>query len=60
MGGEDGDIYVGEKLGNFLLGFYGIEYIFFEDGSFKLVFKISDLYLIYVVVVVGDLCNCCW
>lgn len=27
MGGEDGDIYAGEKLGNSLLGFHGIEYI---------------------------------
>lgn len=39
MGGEDGDIYAGEKLGNSLLGFHGIEYILFEDGSPKSVSK---------------------
>lgn len=60
MGGEDGDIYAGEKLGNSLLGFHGIEYILFEDGSPKSVSKISDLHLTYAVAVAGDLRNRCW
>lgn len=60
MGGEDGDIYAGEKLGNSLLGFHGIEYILFEDGNPKSVSKISELHLTYAVAVAGDLCNRCW
>lgn len=60
MGREDGDIYAGEKLGNSLLGFHGIEYILFEDGSPKSVSKISDLHLTYAVAVAGDLRNRCW
>jgi len=60
MGGEDGDIYAGEKLGNSLLGFHGIEYILFEDGNPKSVTKLSDLHLTYAVAVAGDLRNRCW
>ena len=43
-----------------LLGFHGIEYILFEDGSPKSVSKISDLHLTYAVAVAGDLRNRCW
>ncbi len=60
MGCGDGDIYAGEKLGNSLLGFHGIEYILFEDGSPKSVLEISDLHLTYAVAVAGDLRNRCW
>ena len=47
-------------MGNSLLGFHGIEYILFEDGSPKSVSKISDLHLTYAVAVAGDLRNRCW
>lgn len=60
MGGEDGDIYAGEKLGNSLLGFHGIEYILFENGTPKSISKISDLHLTYAIAVAGDLRNRCW
>ena len=60
MDGEDGDVYAGEKLGNSLLGFHGIEYILFENGSPKSANAISDLDLIYAIAVAGDLRNRCF
>lgn len=60
MAGEDGDVYAGEKLGNSLLGFHGIEYIIFKDGNAKPVSEITDLQLIYAVAVAGDLRNRCF
>lgn len=60
MKGEDGDVYAGEKLGNSLLGFHGIEYIIFKDGNPKPVAEITDLELIYAVAVAGDLRNRCF
>lgn len=60
MAGEDGDVYAGEKLGNSLLGFHGIEYIIFENGGAKPASSISDLQLIYATAVAGDLRNCCY
>lgn len=60
MDAEDGDVYAGEKLGNSLLGFHGIEYILFSNGSPKDVSEISDLELIYAVAVAGDLRNHCF
>ena len=32
LDGEDGDVVAGERLGNALLGFHGLEYILFVDG----------------------------
>lgn len=60
MAGEDGDVYAGEKLGNSLLGFHGIEYIIFKDGNSKPASEITDLQLIYAVAVAGDLRNRCF
>jgi len=57
LAGEDGDQVAGNKLGNELLGFHGIEYILFEDGAAKDASKISDDALIYAVAVAGDLRN---
>ena len=68
LGGEDGDVYAGEKLGPTLLGFHGIEYVLFWEGSNRDVswfdgtdagVKCSD-YLTYAVAVAGDLRNKCW
>lgn len=60
MRGEDGDVYAGEKLGNSLLGFHGIEYIIFKDGSAKPQAEITELQLVYAVAVAGDLRNRCF
>ena len=32
LNGDDGDVVAGERLGNALLGFHGIEYILFANG----------------------------
>lgn len=60
MAGENGDVYAGEKLGNSLLGFHGIEYIIFKDGNAKPVAEISNTELIYAIAVAGDLRNRCF
>ncbi len=60
MDAEDGDVYAGEKLGNSLLGFHGIEYILFKDGQVKNASEISELEMIYAVAVAGDLRNRCF
>lgn len=60
MDAEDGDEYAGEKLGNSLLGFHGIEYILFSNGAPKSVSEITDLQLIYAIAVAGDLRNRCY
>ncbi len=60
MDADDGDVYAGDMLGNSLLGFHGIEYIIFANGSPKSVDQISDLEMIYVVAVAGDLRNRCF
>ena len=60
MDAEDGDEYAGEKLGNSLLGFHGIEYILFSNGAPKSVNEITDLQLIYAIAVAGDLRNRCF
>ena len=60
MDAEDGDVYAGEKLGNSLLGFHGIEYILFKDGHAKNTSEISELEMIYAVAVAGDLRNRCF
>ena len=57
---EDGDIVAGERLGNALLGFHGIEYILFADGQPKSASAISENEWIYVVAVAGDLRNRCY
>lgn len=58
--GEGGDVYAGEQLGNALLGFHGIEYIIFADGSPKTYTEITDTELTYCIAVSGDLRNKCW
>ncbi|MBO7646938.1 MAG: peptidase M75 [Bacteroidales bacterium] len=60
MDAEDGDVYAGEKLGNSLLGFHGIEYILFRDGNVKSASEITDLQMIYAIAVAGDLRNRCY
>lgn len=60
MDAEDGDEYAGEKLGNSLLGFHGIEYILFNNGAPKSASEITDLQLIYAIAVAGDLRNRCY
>lgn len=70
LAGEDGDVYAGEKLGPTLLGFHGIEYVLFFEGSHRDAswfaegntdngVKCSD-YLTYAVAVAGDLRNKCY
>ena len=51
LDGEDGDAVAGDRLGNALLGFHGIEYILFENGHPKDVSKINANQWIYVVAV---------
>ena len=53
LDGEDGDAVAGDRLGNALLGFHGIEYILFENGHPKDVSKINANQWIYVVAVAG-------
>ena len=68
LAAEDGDVYAGEKLGTTLLGFHGIEYVLFWDGSPRQAswFSGNDNgvscadYLTYAVAVAGDLRNKCW
>ena len=60
LDGEDGDAVAGDRLGNALLGFHGIEYILFENGHPKDVSKINANQWIYVVAVAGDLRNRCY
>ena len=60
MDAEDGDVYAGEKLGNSLLGFHGIEYILFSNGSPKNASELTELELIYAIAVAGDLRNRCF
>lgn len=60
MDAEDGDEYAGEKLGNSLLGFHGIEYILFSNGAVKNVAELTDLQMIYAIAVAGDLRNRCF
>ncbi len=57
---EDGDVVAGERLGNALLGFHGIEYILFKNGGIKSVGDISTNEWIYVTAVSGDLRNRCY
>ncbi|MDR2121036.1 MAG: peptidase M75 [Tannerella sp.] len=59
MSGDDGDVWVAEHLGYSLLGFHGIEYILFAEGSPKDVSAITDGELIYAAAVSGDLRNQC-
>lgn len=60
LDGEDGDVVAGERLGNALLGFHGIEYILFRDGHPRNVSAISTDQWKYVVAVAGDLRNRCY
>ena len=57
---EDGDAVAGDRLGNALLGFHGIEYILFANGQPKDVSNITANQWIYVVAVAGDLRNRCY
>lgn len=57
---EDGDVVAGERLGNSLLGFHGIEYILFANGQNKDVTTLTNNDLIYAVAVAGDLRNRCY
>ena len=59
MEGENGAVWVGEYLGNALLGFHGIEYVIFEKGAPKVASKINNLELTYAIAVAGDLRNRC-
>ena len=60
LDGEDGDMVAGERLGNALLGFHGIEYILFRNGQPRNVGDITDDQWKYVVAVAGDLRNRCY
>lgn len=60
LGADDGDQYAGEYLGNALLGFHGIEYILFSNGSPKSASAISDKEMVYAYAVAGDLRNRCF
>lgn len=60
LDGEDGDVVAGERLGNALLGFHGIEYILFADGHPKSASDITANDWIYVAAVAGDLRNRCY
>jgi len=57
MAADDGDAWAGAHLGPELLGFHGIEYIIFKDGSAKPAADIPDNELIYAIAVAGDLRN---
>ncbi|HBK30146.1 MAG TPA: peptidase M75 [Porphyromonadaceae bacterium] len=59
MDSEDGDVWVDEVLGDRLLGFHGIEYIFYKEGKVKSANEIKDNELIYALAVTGDLRNQC-
>lgn len=60
MDNDEGDVYAGDHLGNSLLGFHGLEYILFENGSPKPAASISDKELVYAIAVAGDLRNHCY
>ncbi len=60
LDGEDGDVVAGERLGNALLGFHGIEYILFRDGQPCCASAITADQWKYVVAVAGDLRNRCY
>ncbi len=60
LDGEDGDMVAGERLGNALLGFHGIEYILFRDGQPRAASAITADQWKYVVAVAGDLRNRCY
>ncbi len=60
LDGEDGDVVAGERLGNALLGFHGIEYILFRDGQPRNVGDITADQWKYVAAVAGDLRNRCY
>ena len=60
LDGEDGDAVAGDRLGNALLGFHGIEYILFANGQPKDVSNITANQWIYVAAVAGDLRNRCY
>ncbi len=60
LDGEDGDVVAGERLGNALLGFHGIEYILFRNGQPRNVSDITADQWKYVVAVAGDLRNRCY
>lgn len=60
LDGEDGDVAAGERLGNALLGFHGIEFILFKDGAPKPFGEITKNQWVYVVAVAGDLRNRCY
>lgn len=57
---EEGDVVAGERLGNALLGFHGIEYILFRDGQPRSASAITADQWKYVVAVAGDLRNRCY
>ena len=59
MDSENGDVWVDEHLGNALLGFHGIEFIFFKDGKVKSASDVKNNELIYALAVSGDLRNQC-
>jgi predicted lipoprotein len=59
MNAEDGDVWASDHLGVALLGFHGIEYILFKEGSPKDVSVITERELIYALAVAGDLRNQC-
>ena len=60
LDGADGDVVAGERLGNALLGFHGIEYILFAEGHAKPVADITGDEWVYVAAVAGDLRNRCY
>ncbi|MDR1562089.1 MAG: peptidase M75 [Dysgonamonadaceae bacterium] len=59
MDAEDGDIWADQHLGFALLGFHGIEFILYKEGSPKNISEITDNELIYATAVGGDLRNQC-
>jgi len=54
-----GDDYVVSNLGSGLLGFHGLEYMLFEDGSNRPIEKYTDKELVYTAAVARDLRNSC-
>lgn len=60
LDGEDGDVVAGERLGNALLGFHGIEYILFRNGQPRSAADITTDQWKYVVAVADDLRNRCY
>jgi hypothetical protein len=59
MNTELGDLYAEKYLGFSLLGFHGIEYIIYKDGTTKKPNDITPEELIYATAVAGDLRNQC-